>query len=278
MTTPLSTSYFFHEEKTDGHHPMKFECSDDRIYYCKYLTSLKKAEIDFLAYEIIANQLLKNLNIATPDFALVKISKDSVSKKDLKHNWRAWPDAVCFGSKLVPSSSLVNGTQLFSSKKEVKRYVNYTDIIKIAAFDLMVDNRDRGREDNFNLLEAEITENNKKKLKFYAIDHAFIFGGQRELRFFKPTENLSYGHKLIEKEYFTSCVKHIPKKLRLQILEEFVTLYNETYAISIQNAFALFHSSWEIPTNLNERVLEFLSSKERLDRVLTKMNDSLKNL
>lgn|ERR1019366_3124526 len=278
MSKILATTYFIKEEETDGHNPMKFECSDGNIYYCKYRTSVKQDEIDCLAYEIVATQLLKSLNIATPDIALVQISTNSVAKKDLKYNKRAWPDAVCFGSKKVPASSLANGTQLFASKKEVKRYINYTDIIKIATFDLMVDNRDRGRDDNINLLEAEISVGNKKMLKFYAIDHAFIFGGQQELRFFKPTENLNYGSKLIENEYFKSCVRFIPKKIRLQVLEEFVNSYNEVYDESLQKAFALFHNSWKIPTNLNDRMFDFLSSKERLNRVSIKMNESLKLL
>ncbi len=278
MSKLLTTTHFIREEKTDGHNPMKFDCSDGNIYYCKYITSVKQAEIDCLAYEIVANQLLKSLNIATPDIALVQISPDSVSKKDLKFNKRAWPDAVCFGSKLVPAASLANGTQLFANKKEVKRYINYTDIIKIAAFDLMVDNRDRGRDDNINLLEAEISVDNKKMLKFYAIDHAFIFGGQQELRFFKPREDLNYGSKLVENEYFKSLVSFIPKKIRLQVLEEFVTSYSKVYDQSLQNAFPLFHSSWQIPPNLNQRMFDFLSSKERLDRVINKMNESLKLL
>lgn len=278
MNKLLTTTYFFHEEETDGHNPMKFECSDGNIYYCKYLTSIKSAEIDCLAYEIIANKLLKALNIPTPDISLVQISRNSVNKKDLKYNKRAWPDAVCFGSKLVPASSLANGAQLFKYKKEVNRFVNYTDIIKIAAFDLMVDNRDRGRDDNINLLEAEIIVNDKKMLKLYAIDHAFIFGGQAELRFFKPAESLNYGNKLIENEYFKSLVKLIPKKIRLQVLEEFVNSYNEVYNESLQKAFTLFHHSWKIPPNLNGRMFDFLSNKERLNRVSIKMNESLKLL
>ena len=278
MSNILTTTHLIREEKTDGHNPMKFDCSDGNIYYCKYITSVKQAEIDCLAYEIVGNQLLKALNIATPDIALVQISPDSVTKKDLKFNKRAWPNAVCFGSKLVPASSLANGTQVFRTKKEVKRYVNYTDIIKIAAFDLMVDNRDRGREDNINLLEAEISMDNKKMLKFYAIDHAFIFGGQKELRFFKPREDLNYGSKLIENEYYKSLVSFIPHKIRLEVLEDFVTSYPKVYDQSLQNAFPLFHNSWQIPPNLNERMFDFLSSKERLDRVINKMNESLKLL
>ncbi len=279
MKIPLvNTTYFIREEETDGHHPMKFECNDGDIYYCKYRISVKKEELDCLAYEIIANRLLVALDIKTPDIALVQLSSDSCVKKDLKHNQRAWPNAICFGSKLIKASSLVNGTQLFASKKEVNRYTNHTDLIKIAAFDLMVDNCDRGRADNINLLESESVIDGKRQLTFYAIDHAFIFGGIDGLRFFKPDDNIHYGSKLIDSEYFNSYIKFVPKKLRLKVLEEFVNSYNEVYLKAIQSAFTLFHCSWEIPENLNERVVKFLSNPNRLSRISNKMYESLKLL
>ena len=278
MLPLLYTSFLIQEEQTNGHHPMKFECSDGNIYYCKYLVGIKSAEIDCLAYEIIANRLLLALNIPTPEIALVQVNADSTSRKSLHFNKKAYPNAVCFGSKLVNSSSLVNATQVFNERKEVKRYHNYKDLIKIAIFDLLFDNADRGRKDNINLLEAMDVVNGKRKLQYVAIDHAFIFGGEHGLRFFKPTDQLTTNGKLIENEYFTSQVQHIPKKTRLQILEEFVTLYKEVYNDAVQEAFTMFHPTWQLYQNLNDRVYDYASNSDRLNRVTVKMHESLKNL
>lgn len=278
MNTPIITTFFFDEEKTDGHHPMKFLCEDDNIYYCKYLTQVSKDELDFLAYEVIANRLLKGLQVRTPEIALIKLSPDSVSKNDLKKNKRAYPDKVCFGSRQVIDSSLVNGAQMFSKRKEVNRFINARDIIRIAAFDLIVDNRDRGKRDNFNLLEAEVKENGKAKLALYAFDHAFIFGGQEKLRHFRPSEVLTDSMNLIETEYFKSFVRQIPKKERLVVLEEFITLYSEVYEDSFKSAIPLLHESWNIQTIVLDMAHAFLSNKKRLDCVSIKLNEFLKKV
>ena len=273
----LTTTFFIGEEETDGHHPMKFDCSDGSLYYCKYLISINQKEIDCLAYEIIANQLLKALQIATPDIALIQLTKDSFDKKDIVHNKRIkLGNHVFFGSKEVRASSLVNGTQSFCRKKEINRYCNYLDLIKIVIFDLLVDNKDRGRSDNMNLLEAEVEYEGKKKMKFYAIDHAFIFGGQANLRFFKPENSIDTIGKLVENVYFRYYIKFIPKKLRLQVLEDFIILYKEVYNETLQNTFTMFHPSWNIPQNLNDRVLNYLSSEQRLNAVHDKMYQLLK--
>ncbi len=276
----LTTTFFLGEEETDGHHPMKFDCSDGNIYYCKYLINqANQKELDFLAYEIIANQLLKALQISTPDIALIQLTKDSFDKQKIVHNKRIKLGShVFFGSKEVRGSSLVSSVQLFCRKKEINRYSNHLDLIRIATFDLLVDNKDRGRADNMNLIEAECVHNGKKKMKFYAIDHAFIFGGQSNLRFFKPGNSIETVGKLVDNVYFKNYIKLIPKKIRLQVLEDFIILYKEVYNETLQNTFAMFHSSWNIPPNLNDRVLNYLSNEQRLSAVNDKMYQLLKTV
>lgn len=274
----LTTIFFLGEEETDGHHPMRFDCSDGNLYYCKYLINqTNQKELDFLAYEIIANQLLKALKVSTPDIALIQLTKDSFDKQEIVHNKKIkLGNPVLFGSKEVRGSSLVSGVQLFCRKKEINRYSNHFDLIRIATFDLLVDNKDRGRSDNMNLLEAEYVHEGKKKIKFYAIDHAFIFGGQNNLRFFKPENSIETAGKFVDNIYFRNYIKLIPKKIRLQVLEDFIILYKEVYNETLHNTFAMFHSSWNIPPNLNDRVLNYLSNEQRLNAVYDKMYQLLK--
>ena len=65
----VNTELLLAEIPTDGHSPLKFSCDDGNIYYCKYLNSMNRLEINFLAYEIIANRLLGRLDIPTPEIA-----------------------------------------------------------------------------------------------------------------------------------------------------------------------------------------------------------------
>lgn len=115
-------------------------------------------------------------------------------------------------------------------------------------------------------------------MRFYAIDHAFIFGGQNNLRFFKPTDAVETQGKLIDNLYFRNYVKLVPKKIRLQVLEDFITLYKAVYNETLQNTFPMFHPSWNIPPNLNDRILNYLSNEQRLNIVQNKAYELLKNL
>ena len=68
----VKASIFLREIPTDGHSPMKFVCSDNNVYYCKYRVNYKSEELDCLIYEVICHNLLKSLGIPTPDIALVE--------------------------------------------------------------------------------------------------------------------------------------------------------------------------------------------------------------
>lgn len=46
----LHSELLLAEMQTDGHAPLKFVCSDGNIYYCKYLKTMNKEEVNCLAY------------------------------------------------------------------------------------------------------------------------------------------------------------------------------------------------------------------------------------
>ena len=72
MIPTVHTLFLLVEIKTDGHSPMKFLCSDNNYYYCKYRTQFKKEELDCLVYELVCQALLKDLNIPTPEVAFAR--------------------------------------------------------------------------------------------------------------------------------------------------------------------------------------------------------------
>lgn len=277
MIKKVSTTFFIQEEETDGHRPMKFECNDGAIYYCKYLNSLKPIELDCLAYEVVAHYLLKALQIPTPEIALVTLTADSFNPKHLKkYNKKyAKEGIVCFGSKSVDGANLVNDTQLMLKRREFNRYENTHDLIKIAFFDLWLDNCDRGRDGNINLIEAPIKEVRNQN-RYYAIDHAFIFGNLDRIRIFNPKNEISTNRKLLENEYFKSVIKFIPPKQRVEIVNNFVALLNENYINALQTAFSVIPDSWQVPKIVMERIHNFVSDPKRLKLVEFQVNKKLK--
>lgn len=159
MLQVITTELLLEEIETDGHAPLKFLCSSGDIYYCKYLNDFNKLEINCLAYEVIAHYLLKKLQIPTPEIALIKISDGTLDKSKIKANRRLKEGNICFGSKEVKLAQELQAIQDFT-KVDFNRLLNPEDVVKIALFDLWVDNTDRGRffENgiNYNTLNPQV--------------------------------------------------------------------------------------------------------------------------
>lgn len=261
----IKTVYLIKELETDGHRAMKFLCNDGAIYYCKYRISMKKEEIDFLGYEMVCNRLLKSIDVPSPDLAIVEIEQNSYDPKDLTYNKRyVSPGTLCFGSKELPRSDLVTGIML-ADQKQFNTILNPEDLIKIAIFDLWVDNTDRGRNENYNLLIQSID----KKNRIVPIDQAFAFGGQHGLRAFNPAWPVSTEQKLIQTSYFQSVVQFVNTEQRLQIAMDTLNLARNECTNQIQIAFADMPAAWEIPSALQQRMINFLISQERHDQIST---------
>jgi hypothetical protein len=263
----LHTELFLRETQTDGHAPIAFVCNDLNIYYCKYLNSLKKEEITCLAYEVVAHKLLKALNILTPEIAAVTIAENTLNKKEIKHNKRLRAGDVCFGSKEVQNATEVQSLAQVKTKSEFNKILNPTDIIKIAIFDLWVNNSDRGRNFgegfNYNLL----LEPQENKYKLLAFDNAFIFGGLNQIGIFKPSPCIDVSNKIHLSPYYKSIVKHISNEQFTQVVNNFIPLLRKNYDTPISNIIKEVSVYWELTPNLDKRMLAFISSKNRIDEI-----------
>lgn len=82
----VNTELLLEEIKTDGHAPLKFLCDNGVIYYCKHLPTMNRAEINCLAYEVIANYLLQQLAIPTPEIALIEVAEGTLNKSLITKN------------------------------------------------------------------------------------------------------------------------------------------------------------------------------------------------
>lgn len=276
MIPTVHTTWLNEELETDGHSPMHFQCDDGNFYYCKYRTQFKKAELDCLVYEIVCHFLLKRLQVPTPDIALAVIQKGSYELKKLKRNKRyIQPGIICFASKEVPNTALVTGIQTISKKSQVNKFDSIYDLLKIAMFDLWVENVDRGRGsmENYNLLIQSIQVQNeetkavKDKLRWIAFDHAFAFGGNQILRTFNQTMMPSLSFKLIESQYFKSVKKYFTAVNCEDIVENFLDLQPYELEAIIQSIFKQLPAEWETPKNLGDRIVTFLSDRGRIRTV-----------
>jgi hypothetical protein len=258
----VESKILIEELETDGHSPMKFICSDGEVYFVKYRSgkSFDKDEINCLVFEMVCTLLLQRLQIPVPEQSLITISADSYAPGQLKTNKRYIGEGIiAWGSKEIPRADLVKEIEQIQKKTEFNKLKNPEDLIRIAIFDLWVDNVDR-HSGNYNLL----TKMEDGKLKIITIDHAFTFGGLKGINIFNASSEPSTHKKLIKSQYFHSVVKHFNKKQRLEIADQFLSLLSE---LDIQNildeVFLGIPNKWEINPTLEKRIIDFLKSEQR---------------
>ncbi len=169
---------------------------------------------------MICTALLQHLQIPTPEQALVIISEHSYAKGQIIISKRyIKPGIIGLGSKEIVNADMVKEIESVNNRKQFNRLLNPDDLIRIAVFDLWVDNVDRHSE-NYNLL----TKLEDNKLRFYAIDHAFCFGGLNGMNTFNERSTVSTYKKLIVSQYFRSIAKHYTKAQRLEIVNDCLSL------------------------------------------------------
>jgi hypothetical protein len=262
----VKTLILIKELPTDGHSPLHFICDDMESYYCKYRSgaSLKPEEIDCLFYEIVAKKLLDKMSIPCPELAIVEIVPNSFEKKQLsKHKRFCVPGKLYFGSKGIPYAEDVHGLSSITNKHAFNKIINPYDILKIAMFDLWIDNCDRGKNENYNLLMAH--EGNGRR--FYAFDHAFCFGGLDALRIFNATRPISGSQKLITSSFFKNFLPYLNKAEAIKTIDNLLPLQDYEISEIINDSYEDCPNEWAIPDQLKERMILFLTDKDRLSEI-----------
>ena len=267
--TLKNTKYLIEEMTTDGHAPLKFMCDDDEVYYCKYLNSFDKLEIDCLAYEVVAHFLLQELEIPTPEMALIKVAAETLDKTKIKANRRLKVGDTCFGSKEINPSLVLNDLIPVLNKKDFNRIKNPTDLIKIAIFDLWVNNSDRGRyvEPGFNynlLIHQKLIQE-----EIIAFDHAFIFGGVNSIGIFNKRIPLDKSNKIYTSPYYKEILKFISKEEFEQIVNNFIPLLRNNYEKIIEHIISELKKVWNLSLNLDKKIIDYISCVDRINEIQT---------
>ncbi len=259
----VETKILIEELQTEGHCPMKFICSDGAVYYVKYRSgkSLDKNETNCLVFEMVCTRLLQRLHIPVPEQAVVTINANSYAPGQLVSNKKYTKQGViAWGSKEIPQTDLIKEIEQIQTKKDFNKLLNPEDLIRIAIFDMWVDNADR-HGGNYNLL----TKLEDGKLKIITIDHAFTFGGLKGMNIFNAASQPDTYKKLPQSHYFRSAVKHFNRKQRLHIASQFLSLIPE---LDIENlideVFTQIPQQWGISLLLKKRMIDFLQSSQRI--------------
>lgn len=174
-----------------------------------------------------------------------------------------------FGSKELTTSRVLDDLSLIESKSGYNQLENPEDLIKIALFDLWVNNMDRGRSfepdpgNNYNLLIS--AKNGKERI--VAFDHAFAFGGVNPVGNLFPNSSLDIANKLYTTPYFRSVVRYMDQSQLDYIIDNFIPLLRYDYSDSISQTIALLPPQWELLSNLKQLMTDFLASDQRINQI-----------
>ena len=267
MIPTLETFLFQKEITGSSSAPLKFICADSnnkfRIYFIKYI--LSENTFDYLVYEIVCSQIAQNLAIKTPDIALVHVLKNSFNDQELTRNKHFFePGILAFGSKNVSATNLLGKHHKILDKYTFNLYANPFDLIKIAIFDLLVDNRDRA-EENFNLLKSNIAP-----IEIYAFDHYYCFGGRHHIGEFHPDLFVNVGNTILRSEFCEQMFQFVTLG---QLKEAFANYWQQYFSNigylieTVNEVFDYLPSYWQFSEGLQDRMKEFISNQKRIETI-----------
>lgn len=237
---------------------MLFLCDDFELYFCKSL--LDNPDHDFLVYELLGSQIANYFGIATPDIAFVQYDEESMGSGYFQHNFNVENGTIIFGSRNIGQNDHLDKTGKFNIKnnKQFSKINNPEDILKITLMDCHLNNIDRNSE-NYNLLFQT------KEQRFYAIDHAALFGGPALKNRFVPKGEPSLGQKLLGSYLLRNTLKFITLESIQKIVESYFSQCNSSLGTEIEKVFSKLPGSWEISEGLKERVLAYSLDETRLN-------------
>lgn len=260
----LKTETLVRELNEHASAPLHFKCDGGVDCYVKYILDTP-ADYDNLAYEWLGSFLAAHFGIATPQIAAVEIIEGSFdaaklgrNKKHLKHG------AICFGSIAIGHNFALDRTGVSMAKPAFywkNKVENRLDLVKIAIFDLLVDNQDRF-EENYNILVEALGTG---KSKFWAIDHAAIFGGNMQRGKIHPYVPVA-GMKYIASQHFKYLCKRLEVNDFRREFDAFMYLCNSLETV-VNDAFDTMPSTWEQSPDLKNRILTFLTDSARLTAI-----------
>lgn len=261
------TVTFINEIRGTNNSPLLFLCSSEKNTDAFYLKCVRRdVEYPCLAFEFICSALARELDLHTPDVALVYIQADSYDKKQLSsYQNTVRPGIMVFASRQVDNVIEANRLEITRTKTSFNNFARPLDLLRIALFDLIVDNRDRNRN-NLNLLISQ-----EKKRELIIIDHYNTFGGPVNAGKGIHDSTPYIEGSLLGTEFSNRILCYLESDKLENEIEEFMNSYSLIRIEEIiDNVLDQMPAKWTIPKNLRSQLKQFLSNSERLNEIKAK--------
>jgi len=154
--------------KETNNNPVLAVCSDINTYVIKHNRGRKPC--NKLAAELLSAYFLKLWKIPTPKVSLVDVKYEHMKEKVSNFCQPAYFHIPCFGSQHLQYGMEFNSFLENIAVYERKKFVNKTDFLKIAIFDIWMANDDRTQNNPNLLINPE-----EDGYFVYAFDHEGCF-------------------------------------------------------------------------------------------------------
>lgn len=225
---------------TEGHSPLLVFAEDFSPYVLKFRNN--SSDNYSIAKEFICHYLLKCWAIPTPDISGLIVDSEIAMQCDKLRDRekRLINNSTCFGSRLILNAFELMNLVTAENVTAQKRIINTKDLLKIALFDIWVENDDRRPSNNNILLEPR-----GKNFIINAIDHAFTFSTLifKELQY----TDVCFSHN--DSILYTPLGKSIIRKTKVD--RAYYEQLKEMFYLCVGNAKNNFHEIISnIPDNL----------------------------
>ncbi|MDM1405311.1 hypothetical protein HX039_14515 [Myroides marinus] len=243
---------------TDGHHPYLALGSDMQQYIIKPLNS--RQDKVSIQKEYLCSLFLSQWSLKTP----------SVYSCVLPHAFRgegkrfAYSDYV-FGSKSIDPQLELNQLFSFEGKIALRRIRSKEDLVRLALFDIWIENDDR-RASNTNVL-MKIEED---CFDFYAIDHAFTFASLDFVLLDSAYVSFSDNDSILYSDLGQSITKSLViNELWLENMREYFYLCTTKVREQFDDIQDCLPDFYKLTIEEKEKLYSFLFAEERLKEVFS---------
>lgn len=215
--------------------------------------------------EFICHYLLRFWQINTPEIAAVSIDKNLLQKELSQFHKLYFYDSICFGSKRIESTQEMNELSRIQSKADYNKLIEPLDFLKIALFDIWVENTDR-KPTNPNILFGL----KEDKIEAVAIDHAFAFDSQAYANLYKKGITQSFNDNLLEHLYVKEIVKHLKMDApKVEMLNDYFYFCIDQSQKHYDEIAQNIPEGLGFSAELKDALAEFLFNSERNKLVFT---------
>lgn len=256
------------EKATKGSAPLQVWADDMNYYYAK--TTKPQVPRVELINELICAYFAQCWNLKVPPFALTTISdvviKNYISEKcNLSSRYKptSFGDNLFFASQDIELAIELDKYISNNQQSSFKTFEKPQDIIKIGVFDYWIGNKDR-MPGNPNILIGGFG----KKFNFYPIDHAATFAYSTDYR--QVTDiflSIEPKNNILSLPIVRYISNFVGAETYANLREEILTGI-EVVLQSIDFIFEQVPSSWGFSTKQKSHLKQFLSNKERNERIV----------